>query len=193
MSGGPGADVVVVCGVPRSGTSMVMQMLDAGGLPILHDQVRGPDRDNPRGYFELAAVKGSRDDVGWVERAAGRAVKVPHVLAAHLPLDRVYRFILVRRDLRAVVASQAAMLARLQRPGAALTEAQLIAAYERQLDELTTLLDARPGARRLELRYEDVLADPAGQAARLDAFLGGGLDRAAMAAAVDPRLWRCGR
>jgi len=184
------ASIVVVTGVPRSGTSLLMQMLAAGGMPVLCDGARPPDPDNPRGYYELAAVRRTSADPAWVERAAGRAVKVVHALVPALPRDRPYRVILVRRDLREVVASQESMLRRRGAAPAGPTPARLAEIYAAQLDALVAWLRRTPGVAWLEVQHAGLLASPQSEAARVDRFLGGGLDRDAMAAAVDPRLHR---
>jgi len=181
---------VVVTGVPRSGTSLLMQMLAAGGLPLLCDDSRPADPDNPRGYFELAAVRRTRSDARWVTRAAGRAVKVIHALVPALPPDRPYRVILVRRDLREVVASQEAMLRRRGAAPAGPPPERLAELYAAQLDELVAWLRRTPGFALLEVEHARLLDCPAREAARLAEFLGGGLDCGAMAAAVDPGLHR---
>ena len=104
--------VIIVSGLPRSGTSMMMQMLEAGGIEILSDGERQADDDNPKGYYELEAVKKTKDDASWVETATGKAVKMISQLMLDLPLDREYRVIFMRRDLQEILASQAKMLAR---------------------------------------------------------------------------------
>src|SRR5688572_25986263 len=104
--------VAVVSGLPRSGTSLMMRMIDAGGIPALTDGVRRPDADNPHGYFELEAAKRLRADAAWVDAAVGRVVKVVHWLLPHLPGRHAYRVVLMRRAMAEVLASQAAMLRR---------------------------------------------------------------------------------
>ncbi len=106
--------ITVVSGLPRSGTSLMMQMLVAGGLPALTDAVRSPDESNPRGYFEFEPVKRLRTDASWLEQARGRAVKIIHLLLRELPTDGrfQYRVLFLRRPLEEVIASQSAMLAR---------------------------------------------------------------------------------
>jgi hypothetical protein len=180
--------ITVVCGVPRSGTSLVMQMLAAGGLPVLADDARPPDAHNPRGYLEYAPVRGLRRDAGWLPLARGRAVKVVHALVSALPEGFEYRLVLVRRDLREVVASQDAMLGAERAP--APTAERLAEVFAAQLTELDAWLAARPHVPVLRLEHAALLADPSGAAAGLSVFLGGGLDEAAMAAAVDPALHR---
>src|SRR5512135_2888827 len=123
--------VTIVSGLPRSGTSLMMQMLQAGGLSLLTDQRRTADKHNPRGYFEYEAVKQTGADVSWLEKAGGRAVKVIHLLLRHLPADRQYRVIFMLRDLREVVASQRAMLKDSGRTGALIPDDKLAGVFER--------------------------------------------------------------
>ena len=125
--------VTVVSGLPRSGTSLAMQMIHAGGIPALTDGQRTSDDSNPRGYFELERVKQLKQDKSWLDEAAGKVVKVIHLLLAELPDDRPYRVVFMQRDLREVVQSQATMLARSGRPGGQLAPERLIAVYEQQL------------------------------------------------------------
>ena len=86
-----GDDVLIVSGLPRSGTSMLMQMLDAGGMPILTDKLREADEDNPKGYFELEAVKAMFRDQSWLTEARGKALKVVVPLVCNLPPGCNYR------------------------------------------------------------------------------------------------------
>jgi len=178
--------VVVVSGVPRSGTSLLMQMLAAGGLPVLVDRARPPDAHNPRGYFEFEPVKALAKNADWLPQAVGHAVKVVHSLVPALPEGFDYRLVLVRRELAQVVASQDAMLAGRAPPGP--SAQRLAEIYARQLAELERWLGGRPGFRVLTLDYGRVLEDPPRAARALDAFLGVGLDTKAMAAAVAPNL-----
>lgn len=180
--------VTIVSGVPRSGTSLLMQMLAAGGMPLLADEVRAADEDNPRGYYEYAPVMASARDASWFDEARGRAVKVIHTLLPRLPEGDQVRVILMRRDLSEVLRSQQKMLAR--RGGAPLEEKGLAAVFEAQLTRAREWAIERPRTALLDLDYAVVIGDPAAAARRLDAFLGGGLDVAAMAACVDPALYR---
>ena len=188
--------VTVVSGVPRSGTSLVMRMLAAGGLKVLSDGARAPDADNPRGYYELEAVKRLGDEgasADWLAVARGSAVKIIHRLLPHLPVGAdapVFRVLLLRRDLAEVVASQSAMLARSGGgPPDELSEARLAEIFAAQLREAEAFLGAADIA-WLAVRHADLLADTAAACQRVDAFLGGGLDCASMAAAVEPALYR---
>lgn len=182
--------VTVVSGVPRSGTSLVMQMLAAGGVPVLTDAERPADEDNPRGYFEYAPVKRSASDVGWFARASGRAVKVIHALLRHLPDDAELRVLFVQRDASEVLASQRRMLERAGAPSPPAEEAQLAAAFEEQVRAVRAWASARPRTAWLPVEHRALVERPHETAARIDAFLGGGLDVPAMAEQVDPKLHR---
>jgi hypothetical protein len=167
-----------------------MQMLGAGGVPIVTDGVRAVDEDNPRGYLEFERVKHLRADKAWLDDAAGRAVKVIHLLLMDLPDDRPYRVVFMQRDLREVVTSQARMLARSGRAGGGLPPERLMAVYEQQLKSVEAWLAIRPNFAVLRVPYAELVADPAPWVERVAAFVGGSLDRVAMQAAVDPALHR---
>src|SRR5215207_9218271 len=84
--------VVIVSGLPRSGTSMMMRMLAEGGLPVLTDELRGADDDNPQGYLELEVVRQLKEgNVRWLENAQGKAVKVISSLLDYLPREYPYK------------------------------------------------------------------------------------------------------
>ena len=188
--------ITVVSGLPRSGTSLMMQFLAAGGLPPLTDATRAADPSNPRGYLELEAVKRLKADRSWLPQARGKAVKIIHLLlpelvaAADAGLREEYRVVLMRRPVEEVVASQRAMLARQGKPAAAVPDAQLGKLFLDQLERAERLLTGRPEFRVCTVSYPALVADPSVEAARVNAFLGGGLDEAAMARAVDPSLYR---
>lgn len=182
--------VTVVSGAPRSGTSLMMRMLAAGGIEPLTDGVRAPDRDNPHGYFEFEPVKKTREDATWVPRAAGRAVKLVHLLLRDLPAGREYRVLLMRRKLDEMVASQRRMLERLGRDPGPLSDERRIAIFKAQLDECETWLAAQPGFRALRVDYNALVENPAQHLAGIAEFLGGGLDIPAMTACIDTALYR---
>src|ERR1700678_1911729 len=136
--------VTIVSGLPRSGTSLMMQMLQAGGMPLLTDGRRAPDEHNPRGYFEDERVKHSRTDLSWLEEARGNAVKVVHLLLSHLPTDRNFRVIFMLRDLEEVMASRRVMLHKQGRTAAALDDAKLAGIFAKQISLVRQWLLERP-------------------------------------------------
>ncbi len=186
-----GRPIVVVSGLPRSGTSMVMKMLEAGGLPVLTDGIRTADEDNPKGYYEVERVKNlaQEADKGWLAEARGKVVKVISFLLKSLPSHYNYRVVFIRRDIEEVLASQRKMLARRGETEATAPE-RMRALFEDDLWRASYQLKHRPEFETMELHYSAVLAQPLEQARRVAAFLGGGLDVEAMAAAVDPQLYR---
>jgi hypothetical protein len=182
--------VTIVSGLPRSGTSMMMQMLAAGGLEALVDQVRAADEDNRRGYFEFEPVKRTRDDASWLEGAVGKVVKMVYLLLYDLPAEHQYRVVFMQRPMDEVLASQKAMLARRGEAGSALSAEQLADVFTRQRQKVEGWLADQPNFTTLKIDYHQVLANPAQQATRLGDFLGAGLDCPAMIAAVDPAMRR---
>jgi hypothetical protein len=182
--------MTIVSGLPRSGTSLMMQMLQAGGMAVLADGHRAADENNPRGYFELEAVKHTRSDLVWLAQAGGRAVKVIHLLLLQLPPGSQYRVVFMLRDLMEVVASQRAMLKQQGRPGAALADETLASVFEKQIAGVRNWLSEQPNFRVLCVNYRDVLGDPRASAERVAAFLGGDLNSETMAAVVEPGLYR---
>src|SRR5215831_7771246 len=112
------SEIMIVSGLPRSGTSLMMQMLDKGGLPVVTDNIRAADTDNPRGYYEYEQVKKIKEDASWLPATRGKAFKMVSQLLYDLPASETYRIIFMERDLEEVLQSQEKMLARLGRPAA---------------------------------------------------------------------------
>jgi hypothetical protein len=187
--------IVIVSGLPRSGTSLMMQMLHAGGLSTLTDGVRGPDESNPRGYFELEAVKELErtSDWTWLDRARGRAIKITSPLLRYLPDFLDYRVIFMVRDLDEVLLSQERMLARAGSPAAEKESTALRPHYESHLVEVRRMLQQRRCFDAIEVEHAEVLRDPRAVSARVAGFLGLDLHLDSMAAAVDEALYRSRR
>jgi len=186
-----GKAVVVVSGLPRSGTSMVMSMLDAGNLPVLTDRAREADEDNPKGYFELEKVKDLAEagDKSWLRDARGSAVKIISHLLKELPDENFYQIIFARRNLQEIIASQNIMLKR-QAQGNPVEDAKAVDLYRKHLVNVRFLVRRKPNLAMLELAYTDVLTNPQNAAEQINRFLGRKLDVRAMSAVVDPSLYR---
>jgi len=182
--------ITVVSGLPRSGTSLMMQMLEAGGMPLLTDGLRAADESNPRGYLEFEPVKRTREDSSWVAGAVGRAVKVVYLLLKGLPPGFEYRVILMRRDMKEVVASQQAMLERMGRVGAGVGPERMEAIFDAEMGGLSEWLSARKNFSVLSPGYRDCIENPALVAGLVNGFLDGGLDTARMAGAAETLLYR---
>ena len=186
-----GEPVIVVSGLPRSGTSMMMKMLDAGGLSLVTDRAREADEDNPKGYFEDERVMAlaEAEDRGWLRDCRGQGIKIISYLLKELPGHLNYKVIFIRRDLREVLASQAKMLGR--RGEESETEDQrMMELFENDLWKIHYLMRNRPQFEALTLNYTEVLATPLEKARQIRDFLGFELDVEKMARVVDPDLYR---
>ena len=182
--------ITIVSGLPRSGTSMMMQILQAGGMPILADGLRESDPDNPRGYLEFEPVKKLATTRDWMPNALGKAVKIVHALLPSLPPGFPYRIILMRRDIREVVASQRVMLERNAKTGANLPDLRLAQLLTADLQNAVALVKQNPDCRLLEIEHRHCLTETSRIAATVNSFLDNRLDEAKMTSAVDATLYR---
>ena len=183
--------VVVVSGLPRSGTSMLMSMLDAGGIPPITDHIRTADEDNPKGYYEFERVKAlDKGDTAWVADAQGKSVKVISALLKYLPPEYQYNIVYVRRNMQEILASQRKMLIRRGEDPDKIDDAQMAALFEKHVSQVESWLREQPNIQVLYEHYSDILADPEKEARRINDFLGGRLQVERMAEAVDPDLYR---
>lgn len=169
---------------------MMMKVLEAGGLPVLTDNLRTADEDNPRGYYEFERVKQIEEDREWLPGARGKAVKMISALLKHLPSDYEYRVIFMQRDMNEILASQRQMLVRRGEDTERIDDEEMARLFARHLSQMESWLASQPAMDVLYVHYGDVLADPAAHAARVNAFLGGRLDEIKMARVVDPELYR---
>ena len=191
----PDEIVTIVSGLPRSGTSMMMQMLEAGGLPILADGERTADESNPRGYHEFERAKRLMQDRTWLPEARGKVVKIVAQLLPLLPgADRdakpfAYRVIFMERDLREIIASQARMLMRQGKQAPGDQGSDLSHVFYQQLSIVRTWLNDH-AVPSLAVSYHDAVKDPQATAKQINAFLGDTLKEDAMAAAVASDLHR---
>jgi hypothetical protein len=186
-----GEPIVIVSGLPRSGTSMMMKMLEAGGLTVLTDAIRKADIDNPKGYYEYERVKNleKETDKSYVREARGKVLKVISFLLKDLPDDNYYRVIFMRRHLDEVISSQNKMLDR--RGEDAIQDRETMAeAYRNHLAAVKILIRKRPNLEMLEFRYDEAVRDPKQAARAVNIFLGGRLDEGAMSAVIDGELYR---
>jgi hypothetical protein len=186
----PTQSITLVSGLPRSGTSLMMRMLRAGGMAVLADGVRQADEDNPEGYLELEAVKRTRHDQQWLGEARGKAVKVVCQLLRDLPQQYSYRVIFMRRDLRQVVASQQLMLDRRGEAGAGLPSEEMIRVLQAELDRTLAWLAGQENFNVLQVDYVQTIGDAAEVAGQVVQFLSSSLDEKAMSECVRPELYR---
>jgi len=186
-----GDEIIVISGLPRSGTSMLMKMLDAGGVPVLTDDLRTSDVDNPGGYFEHERIKDLENDKdkSWVRSARGKALKVISHLLKALPDDNFYRVILIRRDLKEIIQSQNIMLEHRNEPNP-VSDRKAVEFYRNHLIDTKVHVRLKPNFDLLEIHYRLALADPLSASREIDNYLGGGFDVHAMAAVINHDLYR---
>ena len=182
--------ITIVSGLPRSGTSLMMQMLVAGGMTALSDGERQADTDNPRGYLEWERIKQLPNDPGCIAVGEGKVVKVISRLLLSLPAGHEYRIIFMQRPLPEVLASQDQMLKRRGTYKEGANPAAISAAFEKHLREVYAWMDGKPYAKALRVPYHEVLSKPKEIAQKLAQFLGIALNVEAMSQQVDASLYR---
>lgn len=183
--------ITIVSGLPRSGTSMMMKMLEAGGLPPLTDNLRIADEDNPKGYYEFERVKQlPKGDAVWLPEAQGKVVKVIAALLPHLPGGYRYRVIFMQRAMPEILASQRQMLIRRGEDPDKIGDDVLAKLFDKHLRQVNDWISRQRNVERLDVNYNEMLKNPQPFIERVNAFLGGQLDTAKMAQVVDPSLHR---
>jgi hypothetical protein len=187
-----GKPIVVVSGLPRSGTSMMMKMLQAGGMPLYVDDVRKPDEDNPIGYHELEEVKSllKEEDKAWLGQGKGKAIKIVSTLLPGLPSSHFYKVIFMQRHLDEVILSQNKMLRRRGEPVDESGDERMRGTLEKHLVRTKLWIDDQLNFAVVDVPYREVIADPRRQAQRVRNFLAVNLDVENMASAVDRSLYR---
>lgn len=183
--------IVVVSGLPRSGTSLTMQMLAAGGLPIVTDNLRQADPDNPLGYYEYGLVKKlPNGEHAWLQDCHGKAIKVISALLEHLPAEYQYRVIFMRRRINEILASQKEMLKRSEKPEGEASDETLAGLYSRHLAQVESWLQQQPNVSFINVDYNELLEKPLPIVEAINSFLGGELDTAQMLQVIDSKLYR---
>ena len=187
-----GRPLVLVSGLPRSGTSMLMQMLEKGGMPIVTDKIRTPDEDNPKGYHEFERIKeiDKTTNKSWLKDYRGQVIKTISFLLQDLPLDLNYQVVFMRRNIEEVLRSRNKMLERSGAKDALVPDDKMRRNYEFHLKKVFYQLDHIPNFQALYVDYPEVVANPLAEAKRINAFLGGRLNVEAMAGAVYNDLYR---
>lgn len=186
-----GKSVVVVSGLPRSGTSMMMRMLEAGGIDIFTDGIRKADEDNPEGYYEVELVKSLKKQIDkfWLEDAKGKAIKVISSLLDTLPQAYTYNVIFMNRSLEEVIASQNKMRARRGDQSASADE-EMARLFRKHLEKVKDWIARQSNFKLIDVDYREVLENPLHHAERIKTFLGREVDVEKMSGVVDGKLYR---
>lgn len=186
-----GESVIIVSGLPRSGTSMMMRMLEAGGIEILTDGIRKADEDNPKGYYEVELVKTLKNqtDKFWLEDARGKAVKVISALLDTLPQAYRYKVIFMNRSLEEVIASQNKMRTRRGDHSESADE-EMSRLFQKHLEKVKDWIARQSNFEMIDIDHRGVLENPAHWAGRIKTFLGTEVDVGKMSEVVDESLYR---
>jgi len=182
--------ITIVSGLPRSGTSLMMQMLEAGGMDILTDDVRKADEDNPKGYYEFEKIKNLEKDRSWLSQCEGKAVKIVSLLLYHLPKNRNYKIIFMKRNMQEIIASQRRMLQRLPRDGDDENDEIIANKYQNHLQKLEVWLEKQSHIDVLYISYNDIIENPNESAEKIRRFLRNNLNVSAMVRVVKSSLYR---
>jgi hypothetical protein len=182
---------IIVSGLPRSGTSLMMMMLEAGGIPPLSDYQRSADADNPRGYYEFERVKQLPDgDISWLENAQGHAIKVITYLLRHLPSRYDYDVIVMERDMAEILSSQKTMMERSGINNRQQNDHNMAEIYMKHLTDTRNWLSSQENFRDHWISFNQLLKSPRIECEKLASFLDVSLDIDAMMGKIDPRLYR---
>ncbi|MFC1802804.1 sulfotransferase domain-containing protein [Thermoproteota archaeon] len=182
--------IIVVSGLPRSGTSMMMKMLEETDIPILTDKIREADEDNIKGYYEDERVKQLHQDNTWISEAENKAVKVISYQLRHLPSGHVYKIIFMKRNITEILASQRKMMQRRGEPQDDVSETVMANIFHKHLNETDQWLNKQPNMKILYINYNETLYNPETTAEQVAKFLEQDLDIEKMIQIVDSRFYR---
>lgn len=183
--------IVIISGLPRSGTSMMARMLEAGGMDVFVDNIRKANEDNPNGYYEFERAKKLPDgDTAWLDETQGKAVKVISALLKHLPNDYNYKILFMRRNINEVIASQNKMLENRNKALSEVEDEELVRMFSNHLTQVYNWLEQQPNIQYLNVNYNQILQDPLPVVKEINRFLNVPLDMEKMVRVVKPSLYR---
>jgi hypothetical protein len=175
--------------IVRSGTSLMMKMLEAGGIEPVTENIRGADLDNPKGYYEFEKVKTVAEDSSWLPGTRGKAFKMMSIRLRNLPRNHRFKIIFMRREIGEILASQSKMLEHMGKASGPTNE-QMATLFTNHLAEIETWLAQWPEIEVLYVSYNDLVQNPSAVVDRIKTFLNRPLNVDAMIATVDISLYR---
>lgn len=181
----------IVSGLPRSGTSLMQGMLQAGGIEPLTDGIRVPDDNNPKGYFEYERVKALKQgDTVWLSQAQGKSIKIISWLLEYIPPGYQYRVLFMQRDMDEILRSQKIMLADRGEPTNKVSDEQLAKLYKGHLDQIKHWLDSQRHIKVVYVDYNQLMADPSPSLHQVNSLFNHRLQVEAMLKVIDVNLYR---
>ena len=182
--------MIIVSGLPRSGTSMLMKMLAEGGVPVLTDELRSADTDNPNGYYEFEPVKQLVDHQDkWLADGNGKAVKIISALLEYLPPEYHYKVIFMERAIKEILASQQKMLSR-RNEKSGIEDTAMQEQFEQHLKAVKYWLARQPNIDVLYVEYNAMIVNPDAYCEQIAEFVGLPLDMGKMRSVPNSRLYR---
>jgi len=182
--------ITVVSGLPRSGTSLLMQMLEAGGMEILTDNSRKTDEDNPKGYYEFEKVKGLSKDNLWLKDAKGKAIKIISALLEYIPSIYNYKNFFMRRNIDEIIVSQKQMLIRRGLSTDEVNDEMTKRIFLKHIRQVEDWLNKQQNIDVFYVNYNEVVKDPVKYSEKINQFLGNILNTEHMVSVVDEILYR---
>ena len=182
--------ITVVSGLPRSGTSMMMKMLEAGGMEIMKDGIRKADDDNPNGYYEFEKAKELEKDTSWLKDAKGKVVKIISALLEHLPEKYNYKIIFMHRNMDEILNSQRQMLIRRGEPSDEVSDEKMSKMFLKHLQTVEEKLKKKSNIDVLPVHYNEFLKEPETHSKIVNQFLKISLNADNMVSVVDHSLYR---
>jgi LPS sulfotransferase NodH len=184
-------DIIVISGLPRSGTSMMMRMLEAGGLAIITDNIREADYDNPQGYYEIERVKRLPDgDTEWLREVEGKVIKIISQLIPSLPETHTYKILFMQRNMAEILASQRRMLERKGKNPDKEGDEEMSRVFKKHLEKTFAWMNEHSNVKYMKIDYNQVIHEPWMVITKIGEFLETDLDLERMASVVDPALYR---
>jgi predicted AlkP superfamily phosphohydrolase/phosphomutase/tetratricopeptide (TPR) repeat protein len=178
--------ITIVSGLPRSGTSLMMQMLDYGGMDCLVDGKREADESNPKGYYEYEPVMSIYKDNSWMDKAQNKTVKIVAPLLNKIDEQYRYKIIFMTRDLNEILKSQQKMIGKIED----VFPVKLYNKFQKLLSNIEVWKKKEPGVELIYLDYKDVLENPESTVKSIERFLGVPLNQSAMINCIDKKLYR---
>ncbi len=182
--------IVIVSGLPRSGTSMMMKTLEAGGMKIVTDEIRKADEDNPKGYYEHEMVKKIKEDTSWLMGTRGKVFKMVSMLLYELPEDENYKVIFMRRRMSEILVSQRKLVERMGQKVDSAGGEEMEKLFNKHLKEIIKWIDEQKNIDVLYVNYNDFVESPQEQTELVNQFLNNKLNTKEAVKVVDKTLYR---
>ncbi len=183
-------EITIVSGLPRSGTSMMMKILEAGGMEVVTDNIRKANEDNPQGYYEYERVKKIKEDTAWLKETRGKAFKMVSQLLYELPSNENYKVIFIKRKMNEILASQRRMLERMGNSKGDVSDEKMGEFFNKHLSKIVEWIEGRKYIDVLYVGYNDILENPGEQIKILNQFLNDKLNAEKAFHAIDKSLYR---